>query len=232
MKAVEDEDSHRPKLTYLEVLQDVNSMDEDGTSFADVRAIALQRLIKIYRDEGNLPAVERMWKQLADPRYPQREPDNAEVATKLADCYLQISAEGRRVFEDLDLRVEVPLHSSSDSLFPVLHRALRCGDDNVSRVLCTTEVALMELDMLRQSTVVAAAATGKIALLGPILSCKLQLLADRDVLDRTALFHAIQGGFRFLPEPCPCWRQYSRSGCLRAPYHQCCCGSRLRQDRS
>jgi hypothetical protein len=70
MKAVEDEDSHRAKLTYLEVLQDVNSMDEDGTSLADVRAIALQRLIKIYRDEGNLPAVERMWKQLADPRYP------------------------------------------------------------------------------------------------------------------------------------------------------------------
>jgi hypothetical protein len=69
-----------PSLTYLEVLQDVNSMDEDGTSFADVRAIALQRLIKIYRDEGNLPAVERMWKQLADPRYPLREPDNAEVA--------------------------------------------------------------------------------------------------------------------------------------------------------
>lgn len=57
--------------------------------------------------------------------------DNAEVATKLADCYLQISAEGRRVFEDPDLRVEAPLHSSSDSLFPALHRALRCGDDNV-----------------------------------------------------------------------------------------------------
>lgn len=38
--------------------------------------------------------------------------DNAEVATKLADCYLQISAEGRRVFEDPDLRVEAPLHSS------------------------------------------------------------------------------------------------------------------------
>lgn len=52
----------------------------------------------------------------------------------------------------------------------------------------------MELDMLRQNTVVAAAATGKTALLGPILSCKPQLLADRDVLDRTALFHATHKG--------------------------------------
>lgn len=194
MEAAEGEDLDRAKLTYLELLQDVNSIDEDRASFADVRAIALQRLIKIYRDEGNLPAVERMWKQLADPRYPLREPDDAEVATKLADCYLQISAEGRRVFEDLDLHVEAPLHSSSNSLFPALHRALRCGDDNVSRILCTTEVALMELDMLRHNTVIAAAATGKTALLDPILSCKPQLLADRDVLDRTALFHATHKG--------------------------------------
>jgi hypothetical protein len=194
MDAADGEDLDRAKLTYLELLQDVNSIDEDRASFADVRATALQRLIKIYRDEGNLPAVERMWKQLADPRYSLREPDNAKVATKLADCYLQISAEGRKVFEDLDLRVEAPLHSSSDSLFPALHRALRCGDDNVSRVLCTTEVALMELDMLRQNTVIAAAATGKTALLSPILSCKPQLLADRDVLDRTALFHATHKG--------------------------------------
>jgi ankyrin repeat protein len=194
VKAAEGEDSDRAKLIYLEALQDVNSVDEDRASFADVRAIALQRLITIYRDEGNLPAVERMWKQLADPRYPLREPDNAEVAAKLAHCYLQISAEGRRVFEELNLRVEAPLHSSADSLFPALHRALRCGDDDVSRVLCTTEVALMELDMLRQNTVIAAAATGKTALLGPILSCKPQLLTDRDVLDRTALFHAAHKG--------------------------------------
>src|SRR5947209_16703593 len=155
MKAVEGEDSDRAKLTYLEVLQDVNSMDEDGASFADVRATALQKLIKIYRDEGNLPAVERMWKQLADPRYPLRGRDNAEIATKLAYCYLDISAQGRKMFEDLDLSVEAPLHSSSNSLFPALHRALRGGHDDVSRVLCNIEVDLMELDMLRQNTVLA-----------------------------------------------------------------------------
>jgi hypothetical protein len=194
VKAAEVEDPDRAKLTYLEVLDDVNSIDEDRASLANIRATVLERLIKIYRDEGNLPAVERMWKQLSDARYPLREPNNAGIATKLAHCYLEISAEGRKVFEDLDLRVEAPLHSSATSLFPALHRALRRGDDDVSRVLCKTEVALMELDMLRQNTVVAAAATGKTALLGPILSCKPQLLADRDVLDRTALFHATHNG--------------------------------------
>lgn len=188
------EESDRQELMYLQLLGDVNSIGGDRASVADIRATVLQRLIKTYRDDGDLPAVERMWKQLSDANYPLREPDNAEIATKLAHCYLEISAEGRKIFEDLDLRVEAPLHSSTNSLFPALHRALRGGEDDVSRVLCKIEAALMETDMLRQNVVVAAAATGKTVLLGPILSCKPQLLTQRDVLDRTALFHAVHRG--------------------------------------
>jgi hypothetical protein len=179
---------------YLNLLGDVNSIDGDRATVADSRATVLQRLIKIYRDEDNLPAVERMWKQLSDASYLLREPDNAVIATNLAQCYLDISAEGRKIFEDLDLCVEAPLHWPTNSLFPAIHRALRGGEDDVSRVLCKIEAPLMEIDMLRQNVVVAAAATGKTALLGPILSCKPQMLTEGDVLGRTALSHAAHRG--------------------------------------
>jgi hypothetical protein len=48
--------------------------------------------------------------------------------------------------------------------------------------------------MLKQNAITAAAATGKVALLESVIREKPQMLADRDLLDRTALFHAAQRG--------------------------------------
>jgi hypothetical protein len=53
---------------------------------------------------------------------------------------------------------------------------------------------LKELDILRQNAVIAAAATGKVALLDPIFRNDPQLLIDRDILERPALFHAAHHG--------------------------------------
>ena len=181
------------KLTYLEVLEDLNNV-QDEAWISGLRTIILQRLISIYRLQQNLPAVERISKQLAENISRSPDVNGTPIFSSLARCYVETSAEISIVFDEIDMCIEPPLHVTSNTLFPPLHRALRGGLDEVTRVLCTSLKALSAVDMLRQNVVTAAAATGKIALLESVIREKPQILADRDLLARTALFHAAQQG--------------------------------------
>lgn len=181
------------KLTYLEVLEDLNNV-QDEAWISGLRTIILQRLISIYRLQQNLPAVERVSKQLAENISRSPDVNGTPIFSSLARCYVETSAEISIVFDEIDMCIEPPLHVTSNTLFPPLHRALRGGLDEVTRVLCTSLKALSAVDMLRQNVVTAAAATGKIALLESVIREKPQILADRDLLARTALFHAAQQG--------------------------------------
>jgi ankyrin repeat protein len=181
------------KLIYLEVLEDVNHVQDEG-GISGLRTIILQRLISIYRLQQNLPAVERISKQLSDNMSRSPEINGTPIFNSLAQCYVETSAEINIVFDEINMCIEPPLYVTSNALFPPLHRALRGGLDEVARVLCTSSEALSAVDMLRQNVVMAAAATGKIALLESVICEKPQILADRDLLARTALFHAAQQG--------------------------------------
>ena len=181
------------KLIYLEVLEDVNHV-QDEAGILGLRTIILQRLISIYRLQRNLPAVERLSKQLSENISRSPDINGTPIFNSLAQCYIETSAEISIVFDEINMCIEPPLYVASNALFPPLHRALRGGLDEVTRVLCTSSEALSAVDMLRQNVVTAAAATGKIALLESAICEKPQMLADRDLLARTALFHAAQKG--------------------------------------
>jgi ankyrin repeat protein len=181
------------KLTYLEVLEDLNSV-QDEAWISGLRTIILQRLISIYRLQQNLPAVERISKQLSENISRSPDINGTPIFNSLAQCYVETSAEISIVFDEIDMCIEPPLYVASNTIFPPLHRALRGGLDEVTRVLCTSLEALSAVDMLRQNVVTAAAAAGKIALLESVICEKPQILADRDLLARTALFHAAQQG--------------------------------------
>lgn len=181
------------KLTYLEVLEDLNNV-QDEAWISGLRTTILQRLISIYRLQQNLPAVERISKQLSENISRSPDINGTPIFNSLAQCYVETSAEISIVFDEIDMCIEPPLYVASNTPFPPLHRALRGGLDEVTRVLCTSLEALSAVDMLRQNVVTAAAATGKIALLESVVREKPQILADRDLLARTALFHAAQQG--------------------------------------
>jgi ankyrin repeat protein len=181
------------KLIYLEVLEDVNHV-QDQAGFSGLKAMILQKLVHIYRHQRNLPAVERISKQLSENISRSPEFDWAQVINSLAQCFMETSAEISTVFDDIDMCIEPPLCGPPNGLFPPLHRALRSGLDEVARVLCKSTEALNAVDMLRQNVVIAAAATGKVALLESVIYEMPKLLADRDLLARTALFHAAQQG--------------------------------------
>ena len=182
------------KSLYLEVLDDINSIDQDKEQFSDVKVHVLQKLLPIYEAEGNLPAVERILKHMPTEKYPTNSDTTSHIAANLAHCFTIISAQIQDLLHGLHLPIRPPLHMDSGIHFPPLHRALRGDFDDVARLLGQKAAALKELDMLRQNAVIAAAATGKAALLNPIFRKDPRLLADRDILKRSALFHAAHHG--------------------------------------
>jgi len=179
------------KSIYLETLDDINSMGTEMEQFSKIKVHLLQELLLIYREEGNLPAVERMLKHLSNQKHSTKSDCTGDVTAHLAQCFVTISPQIRDLLQNLHLS---PLHTSSSIHFPPLHRALRGDNDDVARLLGQETAALRELDMLRQNAVIAAAATGKAALLDPIFRQDPHLLTERDILERSALFHAAHQG--------------------------------------
>jgi ankyrin repeat protein len=190
MLIAKDVDTTKAKSIYLEAIDDINCIDRDKEQFSEVKKHLLQELLLIYQAEGNLPAVERTLKHISNQEYPINSNSTGDVAANLAHCFVAISPQIRDLLHDLHLPIRSSLHTN----FPPLHRALRGDLDDVARVLGQKAHAVKELDMLRQNAVIAAAATGKAALLDPIFRTDPQLLTDRDILQRPALFHAAHHG--------------------------------------
>jgi ankyrin repeat protein len=189
-----ESDTTNAKSIYYEALDDINCVDKDKEQFSEVKSRLLQELLLIHKAEGNFPGVERTLKHMSILKYPTNSDSTGDVTANLADCFVIISTQIRDLLHGLQLPIRPPLHTDSGIHFPPLHRALRGDLDDVARLLGQTTAALNELDILRQNAVIAAAATGKAALLVPIFRNHPQLLTDRDVLERPALFHAAYHG--------------------------------------
>lgn len=194
MEVAKETDTARAKGIYFEILDDINAIDKDKEKFSDVKMGLLQELVLIYEAEGNLPAVERTLKHMSTQKNHAGSDFTGDVAAHLAHCFVNISSQIRDLLHDLHLPIRPALHTDSGIHFPPLHRALRGDLDDVARLLGQKAAALKERDMLRQNAVIAAAATGKAALLDPIFRNNPQLLTDRDILERPALFHAAHHG--------------------------------------
>jgi ankyrin repeat protein len=194
MLVAKEADTIKAKSIYFETLDDINSIDRDKEQFSEVKVHLLQELLLIFKAEGNLPAVERTLKHISTQKYPTTSDSTGNVAADLAHCFVIISTQIRDWLRGLHLPIRPPLYTDSGIHFPPLHRALRGDLDDVARLLGQKAAALKELDMLRQNAVIAAAATGKAALLDPIFRKDPQLLTERDILERPALFHAAHHG--------------------------------------
>jgi ankyrin repeat protein len=176
------------KLIYREAAEVTEAVDGDRGKYTETRVEMLRRLASIYQKERNLPFAESMLEQIS-------KLNGARQATfDLAACFRATAAETGLALREIKLEVKPPLHFNPDIPFPSAHRALRGGYDDVTRLLCRTAASLGDRDMLKQNALVVAAALGKTELLDPTFRSETSLLMDRDLLARTALFHAAHNG--------------------------------------
>jgi ankyrin repeat protein len=194
LKIASNENTTNAKLIYREAAEVTEAVDGDRGKYTETRVEILRRLASIYRKERNLPFAESMLEQISRLNGARKTPCYLEATSDLAECFRATTGETGRVLREIRLEVKPPLQFNPDIPFPPVHRALRGGYDDVTRLLCQTAAPLKDRDLLKQNGLIVAAALGKTELLDPAFRSETHLLTDRDVLSRTALFHAAHNG--------------------------------------
>lgn len=194
LRIASNENTTNAKLIYREAAEVTEAVDDDRGKYTETRVEILRRLASIYRKERNLPFAESMLEQMSRLNGTRKASCDFEATSDLAACFRATAEETGRVLHEIRLEVKPPLHFNPDIPFPSAHRALRGGYDDVTRLLCQTAASLKDHDLLKQNALVVAAALGKTELLDPAFRSETPLLTDRDVLARTALFHAAHNG--------------------------------------
>jgi hypothetical protein len=187
-------DPLQSELIYRRILDDLEMISSQDDRFPEREAEVLRKLMSICHQQKYLSAIEGFSLKLSKIKFQDASPFENEAAEHLADSFKSAAPEIQRLLDDLRLTTEPPLHAQSASTFPALHRALRGGHDNASRILSKAVAALEELDLTKQNGVIVAAATGKVTILDPIFQNQGSLITGRDLLDRTALCHAAHNG--------------------------------------
>jgi ankyrin repeat protein len=194
LRIASNQNTTNAKLIYREAAEVTEAVDGDRGEYTETRVEILRRLASIYQKEQNLPFAENMLEQVSRLNGARKASCDSEATSDLAACFRATAAETGRVLREIGLEVKPPLYFNPDIPFPSAHRALRGGYDDVTRLLCQTAASLKDRDMLKQNALVVAAALGKTELLDPAFRSETSLLSDRDVLARTALFHAAHNG--------------------------------------
>jgi ankyrin repeat protein len=194
LRIASTENASMAKLIYREAAEVTEAVDGDRGKYTETRVEMLRRLASIYQKERNLPFAESMLEQISRLNGARKASYDSEATSDLAACFRATAAETGRALREIKLEVKPPLHFNPDMPFPSAHRALRGGYDDVTRLLCQTAASLKDHDMLKQNALAVAAALGKTELLDPTFRSETSLLMDRDVLARTALFHAAHNG--------------------------------------
>jgi hypothetical protein len=194
LRIASNQNTTNAKLIYREAAEVTEAVDGDRGKYTETRVEILRRLASIYRKERNLPFAESMLEQMSRLNDACKASCDSEATSDLAACFRATAAEMGQVLHEVRLEVKPPLYFNPDIPFPSAHRALRGGYDDVTRLLCQTAASLKDHDMLKQNALVVAAALGKTELLDPAFRSETSLLTDRDVLARTALFHAAHNG--------------------------------------
>jgi ankyrin repeat protein len=189
-----NENAAGTKLIYREAAELTEAADCGRGEFPKLRAEILRRLISIYREDANLLVVKRLLVQLACLGCPDKTVCDSQAASDLAECYEATATEVGRVFDDINLTIDPPLHRNPETPFPPVHHALRDGHDEVIRLLLENAATLKDYDMLRQTALIVAAALGKTTLFEPAFRRDPTLLQDRDSQGRPPLFHAAYSG--------------------------------------
>ncbi|ERF71516.1 hypothetical protein EPUS_00505 [Endocarpon pusillum Z07020] len=181
----------------LDTVEDINKLGPRVKILVDLEVTILTKLILIYEQQKDAPAVRRFSRRRAKLHHGSTIVPNASHIEHTAQSWVETYKKLPALFDRLSLPAEAPLYAIDPSAFPAQHSALRCGDDDVAKFLCKSDGALQHLDMLKQNFVLAAAAVGKLPLLETLVQNDKSLLQSRDLFHRTPLFHtAYQGDLK------------------------------------
>ena len=194
---VEGESAESQTLRYREALdtvEDINKLGSRSQVFIELEVTILSKLILIYEKQEDAPTVRRFSLRRSKLNPPSSIFSNPCHVAHAAKYWSETCRKLPELLDSLDLHVTSPLYANGPPRFPPQQSALRCGHSDVVDALCKLDGALQNLDMLKQNPVLAAAAVGSLSLLDAHLHDDKSLLKNRDLFQRTALFHTAHRG--------------------------------------
>jgi Ankyrin repeats (3 copies) len=194
---VEGKSTESQTLRYREALdtvEDINKLGSKSEVFVELEVTILSKLILIYEQQKDAPTVRRFSLRRSKLKHPSSIISNPCHIAHTAQCWAETCGKLPELLDSLDLQIEAPLYANGIPRFPPQQSALRCGHSDIVDALCKLEGALQNLDMLKQNPVLAAAAVGDLSLLDTHLRNDKSLLKNRDLFQRTALFHTAHRG--------------------------------------
>jgi hypothetical protein len=154
LKLAENENITSAKLIYMEALEEVEiaCRQENEPFLVAFKSVILSRLISIHRVQGNLPALERIWKSLHNSDDWTRSVFDSDTATRLAAAVHSSPLDfWGALWEVFKLPIDLQLYPSSETLSPALDRAYQADDESVQQIFQSTASAIKDTEKHRKN---------------------------------------------------------------------------------
>lgn len=193
---VEDQPIELQTLRYREALDtvaDLNNLGSKSEALLGLEVTILSKLILIYEQREDAPAVRRF--SLRRSKLHHGSPTMYKHYTlHAAQSWAETCGKLPALLTSLDLQIDAPFYTNGRPVFPAKQSALRRGHKELADALDEVDGTQQNLDMLKQTPLLAAATAGKLPSLGKHLHDDKSMLRNRDLFCRTVLFHAAYRG--------------------------------------